>query len=40
MPSLISLSDIREAAERIRPIARTTPLVDASSAAGRPFFNK
>ena len=40
MPSLISLSDIREAAERIRPIARTTPLVDASSAAGRPFFLK
>src|SRR6478736_2731182 len=40
MPSLISLSDIRQAAERIRPIARTTPLVDASSAAGRPFFLK
>ena len=40
MPSLISLSDIREAAERIRPIARTTPLVDVSGAAGRPFFLK
>ena len=40
MPSLISLSDIREAAERIRPVARTTPLVDASTAAGRPFFLK
>ena len=40
MPSLISLSDIREAAERIRPVARRTPLVDASSAAGRPFFLK
>ena len=40
MPSLISLSDIREAAERVRPIARTTPLVDASGAAGRPLFLK
>jgi threonine dehydratase len=37
---LISLADIREAADRIRPIARTTPLVDVSGAAGRPFFLK
>jgi threonine dehydratase len=37
---LISIADIREAADRIRPVARTTPLVDVSSAAGRPFFLK
>jgi threonine dehydratase len=37
---LISLTTIREAAERVRPIVRTTPLVDVSAAAGRPFFLK
>jgi threonine dehydratase len=39
-PSLISLADIREAADRIRPIARQTPLVDVSGAAGRALFLK
>jgi threonine dehydratase len=39
-PSLVSLTDIREAADRIRPIARRTPLVDVSRAAGRPMFLK
>ncbi len=38
--SLVSLADIREAADRIRPIVRTTPLVDVSAAAGRPFWLK
>ena len=38
--SLVSLAAIREAAERVRPIVRTTPLVDVSSAAGRPLFLK
>src|SRR5215212_4115319 len=35
--SLVSLADIREAADRVRAIVRTTPLVDVSAAAGRPF---
>ncbi len=38
--SLVSLVAIREAAERVRPMARTTPLVDLSSAAGRALFLK
>ena len=39
-PRLVTLDDIRAAAERIKPIARVTPLVDVSAAAGRPFFLK
>ena len=38
--SLVSLTDIREAADRVRPIVRTTPLVDVSGPAGRPFWLK
>jgi len=38
--SYTTLAAIREAAERIRGIARVTPLVDVSAAAGRPFFLK
>ena len=38
--SLVSLADIRAAAERVRPIVRTTPLVDVSEAAGRPLILK
>ena len=38
--SLVTLEDIRAAAERIRPIARRTPLVDVSSAANRPLWLK
>jgi threonine dehydratase len=38
--SLVTLEQIREAAERVRPIARKTPLVDVSAAAGRPLFLK
>lgn len=37
---VVSLDSIRAAAERIRPIARVTPLVDVSAAAGRPLFLK
>ncbi len=37
---LVSLAAIRAAAERVRPIARVTPLVDVSVAAGRPLFLK
>jgi threonine dehydratase len=37
---LVTLDAIRAAAERIKGIARVTPLVDASHAAGRPFFLK
>ena len=32
---LVSLSDIAEARQRIAPVARVTPLIDASSQAGR-----
>src|SRR5919106_1508817 len=39
-PSLVSLAAIKEAAERVRPIARVTPLIDVSAAAGRPLFLK
>ena len=38
--TLVTLDDIRAAAERIRPIARVTPLVDVSAPAGRPLFLK
>ena len=36
----VTLDDIRAAAERIRPLARVTPLVDVSEAAHRPLFLK
>ena len=38
--SLVTVGDIRIAAERIRPIARVTPMVDVSSLAGVPLFLK
>jgi threonine dehydratase len=38
--TLVTLEAIREAAERVRPIARRTPLVDVSAAAGRALFLK
>jgi threonine dehydratase len=38
--TLTTLEAIRAAAERIRPIARVTPLVDVSGPAGRPLFLK
>jgi threonine dehydratase len=37
---IASLSAIRAAAERIKSIARVTPLIDVSGPAGRPFFLK
>jgi threonine dehydratase len=37
---LVSLPEIREAAERIRRIARVTPMVDVSELAGRALFLK
>lgn len=37
---LVSLDDLRRAAERVRPVARITPLMDVSAAAGRPLFLK
>src|SRR5688572_7928284 len=37
---LVTLDAIREAAARIEPLARVTPLVDVSHAAGRPLFLK
>jgi len=36
----VSLEQIRAAAERVKAIARVTPLVDVSPAAGRPLFLK
>ena len=36
----VSLAEIREARERIKAIARVTPLLDVSAAAGRPMFLK
>ena len=39
-PRLVTLDDIRSAAERVRPIARRTPLIDVSEAAGRPLLLK
>jgi threonine dehydratase len=38
--SFTTLQTIREASERIKPVARVTPIVDVSMAAGRPFFLK
>jgi threonine dehydratase len=38
--SLISLATVHEAADRIQPIVRRTPLVDVSAAAGRSFWLK
>jgi threonine dehydratase len=38
--SLVSLEDIRAAADRVRRIVTRTPLVDVSAAAGRPLFLK
>jgi threonine dehydratase len=38
--SLTTLDDIRAAAERIKSVARVTPLIDVSEAAERPFFLK
>jgi threonine dehydratase len=37
---MITLADIRAAGDRIRPMARRTPVIDVSSAAGRPLFLK
>jgi threonine dehydratase len=37
---MTTLEDIRTAAERVRPIARVTPLVDVSDLAGRPLLLK
>ena len=37
---LVSLDAIRQAAERVRAIARVTPIVDVSRLAGRPLFLK
>ena len=38
--AIVSLDSIRQAAQRIKHIARLTPLMDVSAAAGRPFFLK
>ena len=38
--SLVSLSAIRDAAKRIQPIARRTPVLDVSDLAGRPLWLK
>jgi threonine dehydratase len=38
--TLTSLDAIRAAAERIKGVARVTPLIDVSDPAGRPFFLK
>ena len=37
---LVSLDEIRHAAERIRPIVRVTPMVDVNAPAGHPLFLK
>lgn len=37
---MITLDQIRQAAQRVRPIARVTPLVDVSDLAGRPLLLK
>ena len=37
---MITLEDIRQAAERVRPVARVTPLVDVSGLARHPLFLK
>src|SRR5688572_7530544 len=38
--TLVTLGDIRAARERIGAIARVTPLIDVSAAAGRPLWLK
>lgn len=38
--TLVTLEDIRRARERVKPIARLTPLVDVSAAAGTPLLLK
>jgi threonine dehydratase len=38
--SLVTLDEIRAARERIRPVAKLTPLVDVSGIAGRPLWLK
>src|SRR5919106_1576129 len=40
MGDYVTLGAIRAAADRVRPIARVTPLADVSLAAGRPLFLK
>jgi threonine dehydratase len=37
---MVGIQAIREAAARIKPVARFTPLLDVSGPAGRPFFLK
>jgi threonine dehydratase len=37
---LVTLEEIRAARERIRPVAKVTPLLDVSSLAGRPLWLK
>jgi threonine dehydratase len=37
---MVTLQDIQEAAARVRPIARRTPLIDVSTAAGLPLLLK
>ena len=37
---MITLDDIKSARERVRPIARVTPLIDVSDLAGRPLLLK
>ena len=39
-PGFVSLADIRAARERIRPVARVTPVVDVSAAAARSLLLK
>src|SRR3954470_10016067 len=34
---MVTLGDIRDARERIRPIVKITPLIDVSDLAGRPL---
>ena len=38
--TLVTLDDVRAARERIKPIARLTPLVDVTALAGRPLWLK
>jgi threonine dehydratase len=38
--TLVTLEEIRAARERIRPVAKVTPLLDVSSLAGRPLWLK
>src|SRR2546430_16276177 len=37
---MVSLADVNAARERIKPIAKLTPLVDVSAAAGQPLWLK